>query len=266
MSIFNKRSKVQDAQGAEPVKEAPRKKNNVQRAANMKEKKRDFSSLIIILKWLIPVGVCLAVLIMSQFVDGMMNNKSRAAIAQQVDDHAANLSKIEVAKANIDAAKRQVEQDAGRMTWLDESKNASYEPDMKVANTFFSRYLTWSSSKEYNSLRDEFLKMFEEFSIQSQTLFPKEWEYYSDKEKDKVTYIDSGDIALKFERLTAYRLGTPEGSVGTSYAGIVTAIRSVGPLDARPKTLAFYVEFDVIDSAVSLKTVSELVSQRGYGE
>lgn len=229
-------------------------------AAHMKERAKDRSYLKAIGWWMIPMGACLVLLLLSLGVDGLMNNDARAQIARNTLTIQDNANKILTAKADIAAAESQKSQDEGRMVWAEDT----HVEDDAAASAFFQRYMTWSNSAEYKALRDEFQIMYPGDSNALNCLFPEQWSYQDPNTLDVRDYIDREHLNLKFDRLTAYRLGSSVSTAAVSYGAIVLANRDADTFGSSTQRLAFYAEYDILDGAVALHNIYQLSDMKEY--
>lgn len=226
----------------------------------MRARKKDYSFLKVILKWMIPIGICLALLIASKFVDGFMNNAARARIAEQVTVHGENQNKIITAQDDINAAQEQLKQDEGRMVFA----GKPHDEDDAVAASFFGKYMTWSSGEEYEALREEFMLVAPDSPTAQECLFPKQWSYQDPDTLDIISYIDTEHMNLKFDRLEAYRTGASLETSGVSYAAIVLATRDADAFGSKSERLAFYAEYEIANGGIKLGRMYSLTGMEEY--
>lgn len=244
------------------AKKPEKDKRGSNRAVNMKERKRDFTPFISILKWLIPVGICLLLLIGSSFADSILNDASRLRIAEQVSQHKGYANIKDTKNADIKARQAQIALDEGRIVHASDTNDA----DNAVAGEFFRKYLTWGSSEEYNKLRDEALGLFEnEAGNIMSCLFPVQWQYYDPDTLDLVYYIDKEGLNLKFDSLESYRTGTATDTGGVTYSAIVSATRNVmSQYGTVSNKLMFYAEYEVAQGNLTLTAIYSITDRSDF--
>lgn len=257
-----------DGKGKDSPKFGLNKKPKGPVASNMTERKTDYSYLLVILKWMIPMGVCLLLIIGATFTDSVMNSGLRSQISQQVVDHENLQNKINAKQAELDAKIADAEREANSGKILVSDKHIE---DDAAAEKFFSRYLTWSSSKEYNELRGEFKAIYASSPQFVEVLFPEEWFCVDPVTYEQINYIDYEHMNLKFDRIESYRLGLGEDRVSPSYVAVITASRT-NP-NGSISTVLFYTEYDIVQTAgedgsvvrgMNLKRIVPLVEREDY--
>ena len=244
-----------EAKADKPKKAKPGR----QRASNMVEKKKDRSHLIVILKWAIPIFICIGLVIGSRFADGFINNDNRAEIAAKLSEHQANLNKIQQKTDGIKALQQQQQEDKDRMV----SADGRHDEDDAIAIAEFTKYMTWSTGAAYNNLKDAAEHAHGVNSPMVRCLFPEQWNRYDPDTQNLIQYIDQEGLNLAYEGMKAYRTGSSAETGSVFYSAIITATRSLP--GAKAQRLMFYAEYTIKNKSFELTDMFMLDSMEVLG-
>ena len=225
-------------------------------AKNMSQKKANYSDLKIVGKWLIPIGVCFLIMIAMRIYAGSINDDLLATQVQQEQQFVDNKNELDLRKNELDAKERNKIAAQSKIPVANE-KN---EKDDQIASEWFRRTLTWGTGAQFEELRREMLKVYDENSSVISCWFPEQWNLYDDENMALVYYIDAEHLNSQYQSLDAYMLYGIEGSNGIHYGGFITTANQnmdIQSLQRETKNY-YYVEYDVTDGRVENVEVAML--------
>lgn len=208
--------------------------------------KKKESDIAVILKWAIPIFICIGVLVITGFVCSVLKSPDGAVLAEQANT-------IKTLRDELDIKNNQYH-DLESLTASYEELNVytgAADPNDAIASDFFKHYCTWQDGEVYESLRDELMGLgYDENSTVVNCFLPEQDITY-DTEGHIQYSIDTNLSNMSFESLTAYRLYV-DGAT-SYYAGIVqlsTEDWTGGAVGNNVSGVYAYVTYSVTDGQI----------------
>ncbi len=199
-----------------------------------------------IIKWAIPVIICIVILIVVKIVCSVMKNPDEDTLRQQEEQMIELQNDITIAQNQL-SDKEALSKNAADLNVY----NGEPDPNDEVATAFFKNLCTYEDGETYENLRLwlQTLGYTDESSVVN-CFVPKQDITY-DLEGHREYGVDKEKQNMTFKSLTSYRLYVDGGT--SHYAGIVTV--STNDLSGEAVgynsfTASTYVTYEIVNGEI----------------
>lgn len=207
-------------------------------------------TLKILGKYLAPVFVCVAILIVAAAV-GLS-----ALFTDRTDEIAGLQNEIGKTQNELDALENGIkaagETDGYSTEWVYSRNDERKAADDAVAEAFFKEYSTWTGGQEYEEKYQKLVTAAGGNAASSLVVsfLPQQKIYYDENNRGVITGYERDGYDMRFGSLTSYRVSA-NGSV-TSYVGVVRVERSASGAMAGKTEGSVYVCYDIVNGELAV--------------